>query len=220
MLAEKFAVGEVADEAEVGSEEIVVGECGKGSPAHVVEDLVFEGAVELVDDEKFEADGSAVAVGVANLGDAATDLGVDAEFFVEFTGEGGFRGFAGLDFAAGKLPLETHGLVWLALADKDFRGREAGAEDERGYDETERPGGSVIQVRLEFADLVFHGPSRGVGYGSLWLNTISDSTSRVVYWFRRDSRVKGFTQYGLAKILIEIRLELARLEEAVPCLWA
>ena len=51
---------------------------------------------------------------------AAADDGGDAELFVELAGEGLFRGLAGLDLAAGELPLEAHGLVGPALADEDF----------------------------------------------------------------------------------------------------
>ncbi len=117
---EQLAFGEVADKAEVGGEEVEGGQGGERSPVHGVEDAVGELAGELSYGEELQVDGAAVAVAVADLGDARADGGGDAELFFEFAGEGLFGGFAGLDLAAGKLPLEAHGLVGAALADEDL----------------------------------------------------------------------------------------------------
>ena len=87
-----------------------------------VEDAVVEFAGEVADGEELQVDGAAVAIAVADLGDAGADDGGDAEFFVEFAGEGLLGGFAEFDLAAGELPLEAHGLVGTALADQDFGG--------------------------------------------------------------------------------------------------
>ena len=119
---EEFAVGEVADEGEVGGEEVVGGEGGEGGPEHLLEDAVDGLALEVADEEEFDFDGAAVAVGVVDGGDAWADGGSDVELFVELASEGLFGGFAGLDFAAGELPLEAHGLAGAALADEDFPG--------------------------------------------------------------------------------------------------
>ena len=108
---EEFAVGEVADEVEVGGEEVVGRGGWRRGPEHVLEDAVDELAAELADEEELDFDGAAVAVGVADGGDAVADGGGDAELFVELAGEGLFGGFAGFDLAAGELPLEAHGLV-------------------------------------------------------------------------------------------------------------
>jgi hypothetical protein len=56
---------------------------------------------------------------MADVGDARADFCGDAQFFLELAGEGLFGGFALLDFAAGKLPLERHWLVGATLADED-----------------------------------------------------------------------------------------------------
>jgi hypothetical protein len=56
---------------------------------------------------------------MADVGNARADFGADAEFFLEFAGKSLFGGFALLNFAARKLPLERHGLVGAALADEN-----------------------------------------------------------------------------------------------------
>jgi len=86
--------------------------------------------------EELEVNGAAVAVVVADVRDAWADGGVDAEFFVEFAGEGLFWTFAGLYFAAGKFPLEGHWLVGASLADEDA----AAAEHECCYDQAQCSG--------------------------------------------------------------------------------
>ena len=84
-----------------------------------MEDLVFELAFEGGDGEKLQVDGAAVAVVMADVGDARADFCVDSEFFLEFASKGLFRAFAMLDFAAGKLPLQRHRLIGASLADQD-----------------------------------------------------------------------------------------------------
>ncbi len=158
---EEFAVGEVADEGQVGGEEVEVGEAGDGGPLHLLEDAVGELAVVVEDGEELDFDGAAVAVVVADGGDAGADGGVDAELFVELAGEGLLGGFAGFDLAAGELPLEGHGLVGAALADEDLAGggaafRVAFAQDERGHDAAERPRGRRGVMAVEFADGLLH----------------------------------------------------------------
>ena len=137
---EEFAVGEVADEGEVGGEEVVVGEGGEGGPEHVLEDAVDGLSLEVADEEEFDFDGSAVAVGVADGGDARSDGGVDGQLFVQFAGEGLFGGFVGLDLASGELPLEAHGLAGATLTDEDFAGGAFAAQNQRGYDASQRLG--------------------------------------------------------------------------------
>ena len=86
--------------------------------------------------EELQVDGASMAVVVANVGDAGSDFGGDAELFIELACQRLLRAFAGLDLAAGKLPLQGHGLVGPALADQHF----AAADDERGRHKTK--GGS------------------------------------------------------------------------------
>ena len=155
----KFAVGEVADEVEVGGEEVVVGETDDGAPEHLLEDgdVVGEFAEIFADAEELDLDGTAVAIGVADRSDVVADGGVDAEFFGEFAGEGFDGGFAGLDFAAGELPLEAHGLVGAALADEEFPVGCIAAQDQCGYDASQGLGGLCQSMIVEFPNRFFHG---------------------------------------------------------------
>ena len=154
----KFAVGEVADEVEVGGEEVVVGETDDRAPKHLLEDgdVVGEFAAIFADAEELDLDGATVAIGVADGGDAVADGGVDAELFREFASECFDGGFAGLDFAAGELPLETHGLVGTALADEEFAVGLLVAQDQCGYDAAQGLGGLCRSMLVEFANGFFH----------------------------------------------------------------
>jgi hypothetical protein len=76
------AFGEIADQAEVGGEEIVAGEGWKWGPADLIEDAVVEVALEVVDDEELQVDGAAVAVLVAYTGYATANGGGDAQLFI------------------------------------------------------------------------------------------------------------------------------------------
>ena len=131
----EFAGGEVADQAAVGGEEIVFGELFEFHPLELLEDLVFEFALEGRNSEELKVDRSAMAIVVADVCDARADGGKDAEFFLEFPGERLFRAFAVLDFTAGELPLEGHGLIGPALANQDLsvpNQQACGDETERG----------------------------------------------------------------------------------------
>ncbi len=132
-MLQQFALGEVADEAAVCDEEVVAGQVFEFDPADFFENLIFDFVAEFVDGEELQIDGAAVAVVVADMGDFVADGGVDTEFFVELAGESFFGAFAGLNFAAGKLPLEGHGLIGSTLADEHF----IAAEHESCYDEAQ-----------------------------------------------------------------------------------
>ncbi len=120
-------------------------------------------AGELVNEEELQFDGAAVAVAVAERGDAAADDGVDAELFVELAGERLLGGLAVFDLAAGELPFEAHGLVGLALADEDLvrpkavaicgRGR---AHNQGGDHQPDRPLHRIVASRTQFAYRLFH----------------------------------------------------------------
>ena len=117
---EQLAGGEVADEAAVGGQEVVIWQVFEFGPADFLVDVVDDFPGELVNGEELEIDGAAMAVVVADVGDMGADNGGYAEFLVEFSGQGLLGAFAGLDFTAGKLPLRGHGLVGAALPDEDF----------------------------------------------------------------------------------------------------
>ena len=60
---------------------------------------------------ELQVHGAAMAVVVADAGNERADGGLYAELFIQFTGQRQFRAFTCLDFAAGKFPLQGHGLV-------------------------------------------------------------------------------------------------------------
>jgi hypothetical protein len=155
---QQLAVGEVADKGEVGGEEVVFGKFGERAPEHLLEDAVVELALEVADEEELDLDGTAVAVGVVNDGDALADGGIDAELFLKFADEGLLGGFAGFDLAAGELPLEAHGLIGAALADKELAGFAFAAEHEGRNDATHGLEGLCGAMTVEFADGLFHLP--------------------------------------------------------------
>lgn len=116
---QELAAGEVANQRQVGGEEVEFGEFTEIDPAHLIVDLVLNFAGEFAYREELQIDRSAVTVIVAYAGDGGTNDGGDAQFFVEFTHKGLLRGFAGFDLAPWKFPLESHDLFRTALADED-----------------------------------------------------------------------------------------------------
>jgi len=134
LLLEQLAGGEVFDEIAVGGEEVVAGQIFELDPLDLLEDAVFDLAGELFDGEELEIDGAAVAVVVADVGDPGADLSGDTELLIELAGEGLLGTFAGLDLAAGKLPLQGHGLVGAPLADEHL----AGPDHQSGCHQTKR----------------------------------------------------------------------------------
>ena len=63
------------DQAEIGCEEIVLGQLAERRPTHVVEDAIFEHAAELIDEEELQVDRAAVAVAMPH----ARNLPADGE---------------------------------------------------------------------------------------------------------------------------------------------
>src|SRR6185437_2452948 len=112
----QLALGEIADEAKIGGEEVVVRQVGQLDPAHLVENLILDFAGELPDSEELQIDGAAVAVIVADANDCGADNCLDTKFFVKLARQCLLRTFAGLDLAPGKFPLQGHNLVGAALA--------------------------------------------------------------------------------------------------------
>lgn len=145
---EQLAFGEVADEAEIGGEKVVFREVAEVDPADFVVDVALDFAGEFADDKKLQVDGAAMTVVVADAGNGGADDAMDAQFFVELAGEGLLGTFAGLDFAAGKLPFEGHNLVGAALADKHL----IIANDERGGDKAQGWTG-LVGLRAALGDV-------------------------------------------------------------------
>lgn len=185
---EELALGEVADEVEVGGEEVEGGELAERGPLEGVEDVVIEIAGEGVDDEELQVDGAAVAVAVADLGDAAVDDSLDAELLVELAGEGLLGGLSGLDLAAGELPFEAHGLVRAALADEDFGDGAGvagdGAEDQRRDHQPKRLA-ACVGVCVQFANTLFH--------AGVCLSCFESSILKRLNFYSLDAFHGGFT---------------------------
>ena len=121
----------------------------------------------LEDAEELDFDGPThrCAVGMAERGDAVADYGVDAELLLKLAGKGALRGFAELDFAAGELPLEGHGLVGAALADKNFTTRlffrrvffcRSFSQDEGRDDVAQRLGCGLRSAAIQFTNGFLH----------------------------------------------------------------
>ena len=121
----------------------------------------------MVNPEELDFDDRAVAVVVADGGEAWAHGGVDAEFFVEFTGEGGLGGFAGFDFTAGKFPFGPHRLVGAALAYQHFPGSLVVPEEEGGDDVTNGPM-SCFCAAVQFTDGTLHSSGSVSRFGRGW----------------------------------------------------
>jgi hypothetical protein len=149
---EELAGGEVANEAAICSEEVVLRQVFESDPLDLVKDLVLDLAFESMDGVELEVYGAAVTVVVADAGDAYPDGGGDTQFLVKLTAKRLFRTLAGLNLAAGKLPLESHRLVRPPLANEHL----AIADQEPRRDKSEcRPGRARIRAWLR----VFHATS-------------------------------------------------------------
>ncbi len=75
---------------------------------------------KLVDGKELQVYRAATAVGVAGVGDERSDVGIDAELFVELAGKCLFGSLSRFDLPSGELPFEGHGLVGTPLADQDL----------------------------------------------------------------------------------------------------
>src|ERR1035441_8123333 len=159
LLLEQLAFGEIADESEVGGEEVVGGQRGQGRPTDFVEDAVIELAGVVADGEELQVNRTAVAIAVAQLGDARPNDGGNAEFFVEFAGERLLGGLAGFDLSAGELPLEAHWLVRPALANQNFGAAAIfcrGLAQDEGDDDQPHRLAARIAVAVQFSNRIFH----------------------------------------------------------------
>ena len=125
---QQLARRQVADQPVVGGQELIIGKVFEADPAHLLIDAGLDLAGELMHGKELQIDGAAMAVVVADVRDARANGGADAEFLVQFADECLLGAFAGLDLAAGKLPLQRHRLIRTALTDQDF----AAAHDECG----------------------------------------------------------------------------------------
>ena len=117
---QQFARSQIANESSIGGEKVVGGQVFKLGPAHFVVNAVLDFAGEIMHGEELQIYRAAVTVVVADVGDLGTNYCMNAKLFFQFARKRFFRAFAGFDFAAGKLPLRGHGLVWTALADQYF----------------------------------------------------------------------------------------------------
>ena len=127
----------------------------------VFADLVFELAFKGVDGKKLEINGAAVAIVMADVGDALANGGLDSELFIQFPSKSLFRTFASLDLAAGKLPLQGHRLIGTSLAYQHFA---VANEKPRGNEPQCRSGRLRVGVELcLFHTSSVNGEQRGKG---------------------------------------------------------
>ena len=84
---QQLAGGQIADEASVGGKEVVVGKVFEAGPADLVVDAVDDFAGEFMHGEKLQVNGAAMAIVVADVGNAGADDGVNAKLFFQFPGQ-------------------------------------------------------------------------------------------------------------------------------------
>jgi hypothetical protein len=92
---QQLARGQVADQGTVGGQELVAGKVFEPDPADLVIDAVSISPAELMHGKELQIDGAAMAIVVADAGDAGADGRANAEFFVQFAGQRLLRAFAG-----------------------------------------------------------------------------------------------------------------------------
>ncbi len=119
-VSEELACGKITNETAVRSQEVIFQQIFELYPLQLVEDFVFELALECVDCVELQVYCPPMTVVVANMGDARPNNGSDAQLLVELAAERLFRTFAGLNFSPGKFPLEGHWLVGPSLANQHF----------------------------------------------------------------------------------------------------
>ena len=131
----------------VGGQEIVAGQIVEPNPANLLIDVVDDFAGKLAHREELQIDSTAVTVIMADAGDAGANGGAYAEFFVQLAGQRLLGTFAGLDLAAGELPLMRHRLFRTALTNQHL----ATAHNERSSHKTEGwATGPIVGVWLGF----------------------------------------------------------------------
>src|SRR5262249_9815428 len=124
---------QISDQTNIGFQKVVARHFGLAHPAHVAEDAILDLASELLHQIELQLYGSwrpvvswlfvrwgRVVVVVPDGGDLAPDRRPNTQLFFQLALQSLLRFFARLDLAAGKLPLERHGLMPGALADQDF----------------------------------------------------------------------------------------------------
>jgi hypothetical protein len=113
---QEFSSGQVFHEFMVSFEKVIRKQIFARGPLHIAEDAVLDLTFMLANNEETQFHHAAVGIFVLDTGQFVADGGVDAEFFFQFAAKGGAGLFAFLNFSAGKLPLERHGLMARSLA--------------------------------------------------------------------------------------------------------
>ncbi len=155
-----FSVGQFPDQVKIGGQKVVAGKGTEGGPAHFIEDTVFEFTLEFAHKEELQVDRRSIAIAMTEAGYMTTDRGVNAEFFVQLAGKGDFRRLSGLNLATGKLPFQTHGLVWPTLADQHLSSAGSlSTKDQRGHNVADRGCSEAVCMPLQLANRLFHSSS-------------------------------------------------------------
>src|SRR5581483_10458855 len=113
---ENLTVGDIANQREVGLQEVVSRQIRALGPLYVAKDAVLDVTFVFANEIETEFDCATALVAMLDAGDLVSDIGIDPKFLFEFTAERLARLFAFFYFSAGKLPFEWHGLVTGALA--------------------------------------------------------------------------------------------------------
>lgn len=89
-------------------------------PTDLLEDAVFEFALESLNVEEVQFDSTTGLVCVPDDRNAATNVGANSQFFIQFTHQGGRELLTRFDLSSGKLPLQRKRLISASLTDQDF----------------------------------------------------------------------------------------------------
>lgn len=115
-LTGKLAAGETSNKVEIAFKEIEFRESAEVSPADLLEHLGLRLAAEDSNQEEQDMDAAAAWVIVFIAGQFGSHFGFDVQLLAELANERLLRRFAGLDFAAGKLPFQRVAIGFPSLA--------------------------------------------------------------------------------------------------------
>lgn len=129
---------EGGDDGPIGGGEVVVAQLARGDPGEggVLMGGGWRAARGEAADEGRHVDHDRAVV-VEEAGQGADDDGLAAELLAQFAEEGGRRGLAGLDLAAGEFPFQAEVFVGGPLGEEN----QAGVILDDGTDDGERRGG-------------------------------------------------------------------------------
>jgi hypothetical protein len=140
---------------------VYTADAGKGIEAKKwIENPVLQLPIELMHDKELQIDGPAIPVFMTNLGYLPAYDCRNPQFFVQLTRQRVFRSLSWFDLATGKLPLQAHGLIRLALADQHLNPGPGLAnrfsQNERRHHKPQRLESRYIDMLVQLANGLFH----------------------------------------------------------------